>query len=48
MPGAVGMDGPYQSYFTLTILILVSSLPFLLRIRTMPIDDEMEAAAEKK
>lgn len=48
MPASFGLDGPYQSYFTLTILILVSSLPFLLRIQTMPVDDQTEPEKGKE
>jgi len=35
MLAALGIDGPYRTDFTLTMMILISSLPFLVRIRAV-------------
>lgn len=36
------LDGPYQTYFTLAILLLMVSLTLLLRIRANPIDGDTD------
>ena len=40
MPAVLGLDSPYETYFMLTTVLLALSVPALLRIRSVPVEDD--------